>query len=209
MKPEQTLGRKFLPTLLSVSSLFCFPSLSSTPCCKQLYQVLLRKGPSVAFKKTSALRRSFFVEICYTMKNVRMASSLEKFIGQSLNGATKLAWFGFSADPPTLAHRMIVDAVLGSGLVEKVIVFAAGRLPYKTFHASDWQRTDMVELWKSAAEFGDEVIMSRFDLLRDTAMNWYDLWNTLQERSGKLRHFLVVGSDQYQEIPRSWTRGKE
>jgi nicotinic acid mononucleotide adenylyltransferase len=138
-----------------------------------------------------------------------MATSLEKFVGVPLSEASRIAWFGFSADPPTLAHRAIIDAVMGSGIVQKVVVFPAGKLPYKGFKASDWQRMDMVEIWKASADFGDEVVISRFDLLRKEAMSWYELWNSIQKRSVKVQHYLVVGSDQYEEIPRSWDYGKE
>ncbi|MGE3278307.1 MAG: nicotinate-nicotinamide nucleotide adenylyltransferase [Candidatus Altimarinota bacterium] len=135
--------------------------------------------------------------------------NLEKLIGTPLDGADRLGWFGFSADPPTLAHRTIVDAVLGSGLVQKVIVFPAGKLPYKDFGASDWQRKDMVELWKASSEYGDEVVLSTFDLLRPKAIVWHELWRRLQEISSSVRHFFIVGSDQYREIPKTWSRGKE
>jgi nicotinate-nucleotide adenylyltransferase len=138
-----------------------------------------------------------------------MATSLEKFIGAPLDGALRIAWFGLSADPPTLAHRTIVDAVLGSGLVDKIIVFPAGKLPYKEFLASDWQRADMIELWKASADFGDEVVISRFDLMRKTAINWHELWHQLKSFSPKYTHTMVVGSDQYSEIPHRWHRGKE
>lgn len=138
-----------------------------------------------------------------------MTTALEKFIGVPLKGSKRIAWFGLSADPPTLAHRIIVDAVLGSGLVEKIVVFPAGVLPYKDFTASDWQRTEMIELWKASAEFGDEVLISRFDLLRKQAITWYDLWKKLQELTPQFTHYLVVGSDQYTEIPRSWFKGRE
>jgi len=138
-----------------------------------------------------------------------MVTTLEKFIGASLKGSTRIAWFGLAADPPTLAHRAIVDAVLGSGLAQKIVVFPAGKLPYKDFTASDWQRTEMIELWKASAEFGDEVVISRFDLLRKQAITWYDLWNKLQELTPQFTHFLVVGSDQYTEIPLSWHKGRE
>lgn len=136
-------------------------------------------------------------------------TTLEKFIGQPLNEVRNLGWFGFAADPPTLAHRSIVDATLGSGLVEKLVVFPAGKLPYKDFEASDWERWDMTEIWKAASEFGDEIILSRFDMMRPQAMPWIDLWLKLQEISPSIRHFLVVGSDQYQSISISWIHGRE
>lgn len=138
-----------------------------------------------------------------------LAKSLESFIGTPLGEVKKLAWFGFAADPPTLAHRAVVDAVLGSGRVEKIVVFPAGKLPYKSFQATDWQRNEMVEIWKAAADFGDEVVLSRFDILRDTALEWYELWKQLQQMSSKIQHYLVVGSDQYLEIPVSWTKGQD
>lgn len=139
-----------------------------------------------------------------------MLSSLEKFIGSSLLQKKRIAWFGLSADPPTLAHRMIVDAVLGSGLVDLVVVFPAGKLQYKDFEATDWQRLDMIELWRSSAEFSpQEVIVSSFDIKREKAYTWHDLYNTLSQFGGSYRHYFVVGSDQYKEIPKSWNNGEE
>lgn len=136
-------------------------------------------------------------------------NSLEKFIGSPLKWIKSLAWFGLAADPPTLAHRAVVDAVMGSGLVDKVIVFAAGKLPYKDFEATEWQRSEMLEIWKAAAEFGEDVVLSRFDMLRDRAFIWYDLWKKINQLSPKIKHYLVVGSDQYLEIPKSWHKGEE
>lgn len=138
-----------------------------------------------------------------------MAKALSRFIGSELGQVKKLAWFGFAADPPTIAHRAVLDAVLGSGMVEKVVVFPAGKLPYKMFTATDWQRNEMTEIWKAAAEFGDEVILSRFDLERDQAITWSELWEKLQQMSSNISHWLVIGSDQYLEIPKSWDRGEE
>lgn len=135
--------------------------------------------------------------------------ALESFIGHSLSGVHRLAWFGLSADPPTLAHRAAVDAVLGSGLVDKVIVFPAARVSYKNFAASDWQRMEMTEIWREAAGFGDEVLLSRFDLERDEAYYWADLINDILQMAPKLNHFLVVGSNDYQEIEEKWHKGPE
>lgn len=135
--------------------------------------------------------------------------ALESFLGGPIKGVKKLGWFGISADPPTLAHRAIVDVVLGSGLVEKLVVFPTGDLPYKQFVASEWQRAEMAELWKTAAEFGDEVLISRFDLLKQKAAFWIDLWNDFRRIAPKIQHFLVVGSDQYLEVGKTWHRGKE
>lgn len=136
-------------------------------------------------------------------------NALSKFVGTDLSGVKSLAWFGLAADPPALAHRFVIDAVLGSGLVDKVLVFGASRLPYKDFEASEWQRSEMLEIWKAAAEFGDEVVLSRFDLLRDLAYTWYDLWKKIQQIAPKIKHYLVVGSDQYLKIPGSWDNGEE
>ena len=139
-----------------------------------------------------------------------MPNPLEIFISSSLSGARRIAWFGLAADPPTLAHRAVVDAVLGSGLVDAVVVFPAAGLDYKEFQASDWQRMEMSELWYKESEFdSQEVILSRFDLLRDKAFLWYELWQKITALAPRLEHYLVLGSDQYLEIPRSWEKGKE
>lgn len=138
-----------------------------------------------------------------------MKTALDKFIGATISDVRSLGWFGLAADPPTLAHRAIVDAALSSGLVEKIIVFPAGKLTYKDFVASDWQRNDMLELWKSAAEFADDIIISRFDILGKDATSWYELWNKIETFSPEIKHFLIVGSDQYLSIPGSWYRGRE
>lgn len=138
-----------------------------------------------------------------------MNNNLKKLLKHQLSSAKSLAWYGLASDPPTLAHRAVIDAVLGSGLFDDVVVFPAGKLPYKDFEASDWQRWDMMEIWKSASGFDDEVIMSKFDLLQDEAMTWYELWKELQQLAPKKQHWLVVGSDQYEAIPVSWYRGAE
>lgn len=135
--------------------------------------------------------------------------SLEKFIGVNLKKCKSLGWFGLTADPPSLAHRAVVDAVLGSGLVDKVIVFPSGKLDYKSFVASDWQRAEMSELWIAAAEFADEVVLSRFDMLRDKSITWITLWKKITELAPSINHYLILGSDQYQEIPLSWNKGEE
>ncbi len=138
-----------------------------------------------------------------------MPKSLEIFVGRKIGLVSRLAWFGFAADPPTLAHRAVIDAVMGSGRVEKVLVFPSAKLPYKDFSATDWQRNEMTEIWAASAEFGDEVILSKFDILRDEAITWFDLWKKIQHMSSKMEHWLIVGSDQYEEIPKSWYRGAE
>lgn len=137
-----------------------------------------------------------------------MKSKLEKLIDASLNKCQSLAWFGFSSDPPTLAHRAVVDAVLGSGVVDKIIVFPAGELDYKSFQTSALQRIEMLELWWNDAEYGSEVILSHFDIQRKRAFKWSDLWQKIFRLSPKIDHYLVVGSDQYSEIIKSWDRGE-
>jgi nicotinic acid mononucleotide adenylyltransferase len=138
-----------------------------------------------------------------------MPKALEKFIGSELGQVKTLAWFGFAADPPTIAHRAVLDATLGSGIVQKIVVFPAGKLPYKDFQATDWQRNDMTEIWKAAASFGDEVILSRFDLEREQAITWIELLEKIGQMSSIIKHWFVLGSDQYLEIPKSWDRGEE
>jgi|CXWL01.1.fsa_nt_gi nicotinic acid mononucleotide adenylyltransferase len=135
--------------------------------------------------------------------------SLEHFIDASIGDCKGLGWFGFSADPPTLAHRAVIDAALGSGLVQKIVAFPAGKLPYKLFSASDWQRWDMTELWRRAAEWEDEVVLSRFDLLRSEAMTWIDLWRKITQLAPSVRHSLIVGSDQYGSIGKTWIDGEK
>ena len=135
--------------------------------------------------------------------------ALERFIGAPLDGARRLGWFGFSADPPTLAHRAVVDAVLGSGRVDKVIVFPAAEVDYKRFQATDWQRMEMTEIWREAAGYGDEVILSRFDLIRDKAYYWADLARDILQMAPKMQHYFVVGSNDYQQIASHWHKGKE
>jgi len=138
-----------------------------------------------------------------------MSNKLEQFIGTKIGQAKSLGWFGFSADPPTLAHRAVIDAALGSGLVQKVVVFPAGKLPYKDFQTSDWERADMSELWRSSAQWDDEVIISRFDMSRETAIAWIDLWKKLNDLAPKNNHYFIVGSDQYTQIQDSWQRGSQ
>lgn len=138
-----------------------------------------------------------------------MPKALDHFVGTALGQVQKLGWFGFAADPPTLAHRSVVDAVLGSGRVEKMIVFPAGKLPYKDFFSSDWQRAEMTELWYSAAGFGDEVIISRFDMNRPQAMTWIDLWKTINQLAPNIEHSLIVGSEPYRDIAATWNEGEE
>jgi nicotinate (nicotinamide) nucleotide adenylyltransferase len=135
--------------------------------------------------------------------------ALESFLGGSIEGVKRIGWFGISADPPSLAHRTVVDAVLGSGKVDRVVVFPTGNLPYKQFVARAWQRAEMTDLWKAAAAFGDEVQISRFDLIREQAIFWYDLWKTTTQMAPKIQQFLVVGSDQYEGIGKTWHRGNE
>lgn len=134
---------------------------------------------------------------------------LEQFIGSKLGNIQTLGWFGFSADPPTLAHRAVVDAALGSGLVQKVVAFPAGKLRYKDFTASDWQRAEMTEFWGRSAEWDDEVILSRFDLQREVAITWVELWKKIKTLSHSIKHQFIVGSDQYQQIGSAWHRGQE
>lgn len=134
---------------------------------------------------------------------------LEQFIGSKLGNMQTLGWFGFSADPPTLAHRAVVDAALGSGLVQKVVAFPAGKLPYKDFSASDWQRAEMTEFWARSAEWEDEVILSRFDLQREEAITWVELWKKIKSLGRSIKHHFIVGSDQYSHIAKHWHRGQE
>lgn len=134
---------------------------------------------------------------------------LEQFIGAKLGDTKTLGWFGFSADPPSLAHRAVIDAALGSGLIQKVVAFPAGKLSYKTFQASDWERAEMVELWGRSAEWDNEVILSRFDLQREIAITWMELWKKINTLDRSIKHFFIVGSDQYSQIADSWSRGQE
>jgi len=136
-------------------------------------------------------------------------SSLSTFIGHPIGQVKSLAWFGFGADPPTLSHRAIVDAVLGTGKVEKVVVFPAGEVPYKDFQAGPVDRVAMCELWKEEAEFAAEVIISRFDILSDQAIIWFELWKTITQFRPSIEHYLIVGMDEYLDIPDIWAEGRE
>ncbi len=120
-----------------------------------------------------------------------------------------VAWFGLGSDPPTLGHRHVIEEVLKSGLFNTVIVFPAGKLPYKKFRASDEERLVMLKLWKKAAKFGKKVIISDFDLRRERAFAWFDLWKIVSKLFAQLDHVFVVGSDQYRSIEKTWVRGKD
>ncbi|MDF2378645.1 MAG: hypothetical protein P1V18_00275 [Candidatus Gracilibacteria bacterium] len=139
------------------------------------------------------------------MKHVKLSSFLRK----EIEVVPSLGWFGLASDPPTLAHRKMVDAALGSGLVKKVVVFPAADLPYKSFHATDFQRLDMLGAWKDEAEYTDDVIISHFDIMRDTAMLWKDLWKKISSFKPQVNHYLIVGSDQYLAVKKHWEGGEE
>lgn len=139
------------------------------------------------------------------MKHAKLSS----FLKQEVDTIPSMGWFGLTADPPTLAHRKMVDAALGSGLVKKIVVFPAAQLPYKSFYASDFQRLDMLVAWHDEAEYTDDVIISRFDIERDTAMLWKDLWKKIDSFRPVVKHYLIVGSDQYLEVKKTWVGGKE
>ncbi len=137
-----------------------------------------------------------------------MTNSLSELAAAQLQGMNTIAWFGLAADPPTLAHRTLMDAVLGSGLFQKAVVFPAGKLDYKDFIASDWQRWDMIQIWKSAADYGDDVVLGMFDMLRDQATPWIDLWKEIKSLLPNTQHWLVVGSDQYLQMEENWKDGR-
>jgi nicotinic acid mononucleotide adenylyltransferase len=117
-------------------------------------------------------------------------------------------WFGFSADPPTLAHQKIVKAVLKLPGKKIIIVFPAGPLSYKTFGASKHHRLAMIKLWWKFAKFPKNVILAWFDFYQKEAWSWYHLWKKLGHLSPSLQHWYVVGADQYQEIGKTWDHGK-
>ncbi len=120
-----------------------------------------------------------------------------------------IAWFGLSADPPTLGHRHVVEEALKSQLFDTVIVFPAGKLPYKKFQASDEERLAMLKLWKKAAGFGKNVILSDFELKRKKANAWIDLWHMVNRLLPGVQHTLVLGSDQFRSIEKKWVKGKD
>lgn len=134
---------------------------------------------------------------------------LETFIGQELGHIKTLGWFGFSADPPTVAHATILKEVLKSELVQIVIVFPAGKLSYKTFSASRENRMKMTELWACAANLPKTVHVSSFDMKRKKAFAWIDLLEHVTSLAPELKHFFIIGSDQYQDIKKTWIRGSE
>lgn len=135
--------------------------------------------------------------------------SVNSPIGTELRtaGFATSGWFGFSADPPTLAHRKVIEYALGTGLVEKVIVFPAGPLKYKKFQASTEERLEMTKIF--AMDFPDQVIVEDFDLRRETAMTWFDLWQEIIRTFPEKKHYLILGSDQYDAMEKTWYRGEE
>lgn len=133
---------------------------------------------------------------------------LDRFIGTTVDKkAFSFAWFGFSADPPTRAHRNIVKAVLK--FVDNVIVFPSGNVPYKEFVANKKDRLAMTKLWKKSAKFGSRAVISSFDLARKNAFHWIDLWKKIKSIAPEKKHYLVVGSDQYLAIEKTWEQGKQ
>ncbi|MDP3976091.1 MAG: hypothetical protein Q8P95_04195 [bacterium] len=128
---------------------------------------------------------------------------------KKLKDTLRIGWFGFSADPPTLAHRQIIDAILNSGQVDAVVAFPAGRLAYKDFQSSDEQRKRMARLWHEQAGWNDKVLLGWFDLEERQAIRWYELWQELVAKLPGKKNLLVVGGDQYEKISKEWFRGKE
>lgn len=134
---------------------------------------------------------------------------LETFISAELGAGSSIGWFGLSADPPTIAHATIITEVLKSGLVQNVIVFPAGKLPYKTFLASREHRMKMTELWARSAKFPETVHVSFFDMQRKEAFTWINLLEHVTRLSPDLAHHFIIGGDQYQRMKSSWVRGEE
>lgn len=146
-----------------------------------------------------------------------------------------IGWFGFSADPPTIAHQNLVQTSLQ--FVDAVVVFPAGTLPYKQLHASKHHRLAMTKLWQHEAQFEKvaisavssfasseggrgandaagrnpwkRVIVSDFDIWRKSSFQWYPLWKTINSLLPDIKHYFIVGSDQYEQIGKTWFQGKK
>src|SRR3989338_4157848 len=94
--------------------------------------------------------------------------------------AITIYWFGFSADPPTLAHQRIIKALERLPKKKEIGVFPAGPLSYKKFTAPKKHREAMVKAWWKAAKFGENVHLAWFDWHSEKAWSWYRLWKKIQ-----------------------------
>jgi nicotinic acid mononucleotide adenylyltransferase len=178
---------------------------------------------------------SWLYSICCIYKmNVRKSTLQGVVENLKELSARRVGWFGFSADPPTLAHECIVRSVLDQNIVDVVVVFVSGRQVGKSYVASDEDRVRMSELGfgrlMDGSDFCDRIILSDFDINGMGAWRWWDLWEFLNHDSLDSRismigdssdrlngtdtdrdveHWLVVGGDQWELMESTWYRGME
>ena len=124
----------------------------------------------------------------------------------------KIAIFGGTFDPPHLGHINIVEEVLKSEVVDKILIVVSYKPPHKTGQkVSNFdQRCEMLELaFKDLIENNNKVCISRIEEERADKLSYtFDTLDELQKRFPKDEFYLLIGSDSLMQL-HSWYKAQE
>ena len=124
----------------------------------------------------------------------------------------KIAIFGGTFDPPHLGHLNIVEEVLNSKVVDKIVIIVSYKPPHKTGQkVSNFdQRCEMLELaFKKLIESNNKVSISRIEEERADKLSYtFDTFKELQKKYPEDELCLLVGSDSLMQL-HSWYKAQE
>ena len=124
----------------------------------------------------------------------------------------KIAIFGGTFDPPHLGHVNIVEELLGSKVVDKIIILVSYKPPHKTDQKVSKfdERCEMLKLaFKHLIDDNDKVEISRIEEERSEQLSYtFDTLMLLQKRYLNDKIYLLIGSDSLMQL-HSWYRAGE
>ncbi len=116
----------------------------------------------------------------------------------------KIAIFGGTFDPPHLGHVNIVEELLGSKVVDKIIILVAYKPPHKTEQkVSNFnERCEMLNLaFKDLIDSNNKVEISRIEEERSGQLSYtFDTLELLQKKYLNDKIYLLIGSDSLMQL---------
>ena len=114
----------------------------------------------------------------------------------------RIGILGGAFDPVHSGHLRMGLSVLGSGIVDKLLVMVSGLPPYKSCKAPSEDRWKMLV---AACACDDRLVPSRLELDRPGNIYTYDTLKAVRHKHPKADLFYVVGADTLMQLG-SWYR---
>lgn len=122
----------------------------------------------------------------------------------------KVALFGGSFDPPTLAHQYVVDLTLMNCPIDEVWMMPCYKSLYGKNLQADNHRLNMLSLQVNLFKQSDKVKVSAWEVSNKVVGKTFDIIERLvDEWKDEYEFWFVIGGDNVDKVISHWYRGKE